>query len=122
GRLLDTRPVAALPRAGSLAQVYADAGRVAEHLHLGVSRLLEVFLAVDVGRAERRARLRLAGVEGRRGLRPLPHDPHAAPAAAGRRLEDDGVADPLGRLQRLRRVLKRELAARDDGHADLLGE
>ena len=49
-------------------------------------------------------------------------EPNAAPAAAGRRLEDDGVADPLGRLQRLRRVLERELAARDDGHAGLLGD
>src|SRR2546429_5062211 len=90
--------------------------------HLDVPRPLDVLLAVDLRRAERRPRLRLAGLEGLGDVLAPPHDTHATPAPAGRGLEDDRVGDPVRDLDRLRGVLQRQLAAGDHGDARLLRE
>jgi hypothetical protein len=49
-------------------------------------------------------------------------DPHAAAAAAARRLDHHGIADPVGDLDRLLVVLDRLFAARDRRNPALLGQ
>jgi hypothetical protein len=74
-------------------------------------------LEVDVGRAERRAGLLLRLRQlGRQILGPVDHA-HAAPAAARGGLEDDGVADPGGQLERLFGALEDSLRAGQYRHA-----
>src|SRR3989454_962389 len=119
-RLLEELLVAALYGALAFAQMDADPVLVAEHLHLDVPRPLDELLAVNLLGAERRPRLRLAGVEGLGSVLAPPHDAHAAPAPAGRGLEDDRVADPVCDVDRLRRILQRQLAAGHHGDAGLI--
>jgi hypothetical protein len=69
---------------------------------------------VDVADAERRLGLALRGLDRVRQLRRRPHHAHAAPAAAGRRLDDHRIADLLGELERLLLVVDRAVAARQD--------
>ena len=97
-----------------------DAVLVAEDLELDVARRLDVLLDVDVAHAERRFRLALRGLDRVRQLARRAHDPHAAAAAAGGRLDDDRIADLLGDLERLLLALDRAVAARQDRHAGLL--
>src|SRR5262249_57916658 len=101
------------------AEMEALAVPVSQYLDRDVASVLDEFLAVHLGRAERGAGLRLAGVERLDDLPPLRDDAHPAPAAAGRGLEDERVADPLGGLERLGGVLQRSLTAGNDGHARL---
>ena len=112
--------MAPLNRALALAQVDDGAVMIAEHLELDMPRRLDVLLEVHVADAKRGFRLALRGLERVRELGCGPHDAHAAPAAAGCRLDDDGVADVLGRLDRLVLGLDRAVAARQDRHAGLL--
>ena len=112
--------VPALDRALALAEVHDVAVVVAEDLELDVARRLDVLLDVDVADAERRLGLALRGLERVRQLRRRSHDAHAAAAAAGRRLDDDRVADLLGDLERLLLALDRAVAAGQDRHAGLL--
>ena len=120
GRFLDQLLVPALHRAVALAQVHRVAMAVGKDLDLDVPRALQRPLQDDGGVTEgvQRFALRAAqrGGEGVRGL----HAPHAAPAATGRGLDHDGVADArgLGRqtLQGLVGRL-RALEAGDAGHA-----
>src|SRR5207244_7037110 len=104
------------------AQVGADPVIVTEDLRLDVPRPLDVLLAVDLRAADRRPRLRLAGVEGLGDVLAPPHDAHTTPAPAGRGLENNRVADPVRDIDRLRGVLQRQLAAGDHGDARLLRE
>ena len=80
----------------------------------------DVLLEVDVADAERRFSLALRGLHRVRQLAGRAHDPHAASAAAGRRLDDDRIADVLGDLERLLLALDRSVAAGQDGEAGLL--
>ena len=84
--------------------------RVAEQLDLDVPRPLDVALREHAVVAERRLRLAARGLERVRQLFARPHDAHAAPAAAGRRLEEQREPELL-RLARL-----------DDRHARLGGD
>ena len=78
---------------------------VGEDLHLDMPRLLQVFLDQHPVVAE--GRLRLPPCAGQRGgeLRRLADHPHAAPAAAGRGLDQHRKADPLGLLEQPAGVL-----------------
>src|SRR5438067_13492266 len=114
--------MSALRGAVALTEMHAHTVAIAEHLHLDVTRLLDVLLAIDFRRAERCASLRLTGGERLCGGGALAHDSHAAAAATGRRLEDDGIAGLVGDLERVRLTLERQLAAGHDRHARLLGD
>src|SRR4051812_42595508 len=56
----------------------------------------------------------LRGLECVRELARAAHDPHAASAAARRRLDDDGAADVLRDFERLVLALDRDVAARQN--------
>ena len=92
-RLLDELLMAALDRAVPLAEVDDVAVSVGEHLHLDVSRILEVPLDVDRRVGEIRPALALRGLERLHRLVGRPHDLHALAAAAGGRLDDQRIAD-----------------------------
>ena len=87
--------MAALDRAIALEQMNRISGAVGEDLHFDVARPREIFLNEEPAVAERgqrlaprrRQRLRQAG-------RALDH-PHATSAAAGRRLDQHGIAQPV---------------------------
>ena len=121
GRLLEQLLVAALHRAVALPEQETRAVPVAEHLDLDVARVGHEFLAVELRRAERRAGLRLTGLE--RAGQPvgIADDPHAAAAPARRGLQDDRVADLVGHRARLVEILDGALATREDRRAGLLG-
>ncbi len=108
-RLLDELLVAALDRAVALAEVDDVPVCVGEHLHLDVARILQIPLDVDGCVGEVRLPLALGRLERLDGLAGRPHDLHALAAAAGRRLDDQRIADLL--------------ADRDDvvGRADRVG-
>jgi hypothetical protein len=84
-----------LDRALPLAEGLHVALGVGEHLHLDVARLFDVRLAEDGAVAERPRRLPARrGDRFGQGVR-VPHDPHAASAAAGRRLDQYGELGDL---------------------------
>ena len=89
---------------------------VAEHLDLdmpcGLDRLLDVEAAVaERGlRLARRARVRVVEIVG------VGHEPHALPAAAGARLEQDRVAD-VGRREPRLVQRRRSFRSRNERHA-----
>ncbi len=93
--------MAALHGAVALAEVDHVAMVIGHDLNFDVPRILEELLHVDLGIVECGGRLRLGGVhsmdEGRLGV----HHPHAAPAAAAGRLDDDGVANGPGTTNNL---------------------
>ena len=90
GRDLDQLLVAALQRAVALPQVRDGAGAVADDLHFDVAGARQQLLDVDIAVAERAARLGLAARVGLVEIIAGEHDAHAAPAAAGDRLDDNG--------------------------------
>ena len=90
-----------LDAAFALAQNLHVAVLVGQHLELDVARRADVFLQVDVGRTEGAARLVLRLQEQRGQLLGTVHDAHAAPAAAGRRLQNHRIAHLRGQFQRL---------------------
>src|SRR5579859_47919 len=88
---------------GALTFAQADdfAEGVAEDLELDVARALDELLHVEVAVAESGRRLRLGLPEKPRQLCFFTDDAHAASTAAGRRFDDDGIADLLRPLERL---------------------
>ena len=93
---------------------------VAEHLHLDMARLVDVFFDQHAVVAEGglglapRARQRLREIVGMLDLA------HALAAAAGPRLDQHGIAD-LARLGgEQHQFLRLAMIARHDGHAGLL--
>ena len=94
---------------------------IAHHLHLDVTRLLKIFLDVDrvvaKGRSGLGARRRQRLGEVVLGARDL----HAAPAAAGRCLDEDGIADVGGDAARLAVFGHRAVGPRHDRDAEPLG-
>ena len=108
GRLLDQLLVAALDRALALAEVDDVALAVAQHLELDVARApRRTSRCRRRGRRRPPAASRCAVWKACGSSAACAHDAHAAPAAAGRRLDDHRVADLLGDLQRLLLVLDR---------------
>ena len=88
--------VAALQRAVALAKVDRRAAAVAKDLNLDVTRLLQVFFQVHRIVAEGRLGLGAGGGERIRQIVGGQRHLHAAPAAAGRRLDQHRKADFLG--------------------------
>src|ERR1043165_5706839 len=109
-----------LDRAFALAEVDEVAVMVAEHLELDVTGVLEILLDVDVADAERRFGFALRGAQQVAKLARIPHDAHAASAAAGDGLDDHRVADVLGALERLLVAVDGTIAARQHRHARFL--
>ena len=70
---------------------------VGQHLDLDVARPLHVLLQVDLGGAEGRGGLALSRPHGGAEALRLPDDPHPAPAPSQGRLEEDRIAELLGR-------------------------
>ena len=112
--------MAALDRAVALAEVDHVPVRVGEHLHLDVARVLEIALDVDRCVGEVRLPLALGRLERLVGLAGRPHDLHALAAAAGRRLDDQRIADLLAERDDLVGRADRIGRARDDRHAGRL--
>ena len=106
--LLHDLLVAALDGALALEQVDHVAVGVAEDLHLDVARVRDVALQEHGAVAERGGRLAARGTDRAGELRGVADQPHAAPAAAERRLDQQREADLRGRVM---------LAVRVDGHA-----
>ncbi len=121
GRLFDEFLVAPLGRAVALVEVHGVAVLVAQHLHLDVARGFEELLDVDGAVAEGRLGLGGRGLHARaeRGL--VVDDAHASPAAAGRGLHDDRVADLVGEFDGLVDVVDRALGAGEDRDLGLFG-
>ena len=98
GRLLDQLLVAALHRAVALAEMDHVAVRVAEDLHLDVARAVQRRARGSAARRRRRPRPRAARRRARRASSGVVDEPHAAPAAAGARLDEQRVADARRRV------------------------
>ena len=96
GRLLDHLLMAALQRAFALEQRHHVAMAVAEHLHLDVARPRDVFLDQHPIVAERGLRLALRAGDRFGELAGRIDEPHAPAAAAGRGLDQHGIADAVG--------------------------
>src|SRR4051794_22110094 len=107
--------MAALDRAVTRAE-NCDFARVAEQLSLDVARPLQIPLAEDGAVAERCLRLPLRRGERFVELGRGAHDAHAAAAATGGSLDEERIADLVGRALRhgrdaclLRDPLRRKL-------------
>ena len=118
-RLLDDLLVAALQRAIALPQMNDIALAVAEHLHFDMARREDVFLYQHARVAKRRLALALRGLQ--RGLEGVGRidAAHAAPAAAGDRLDEHRVADLAGARLQKHRALLGAMIARHDRRAGL---
>ena len=90
--------VFALHGAVALAQTDDVALLVGDDLHFDVFDVGEVFFEIDFAVAEGALRLGGGGLHSRFEVLFFPDDADAAPAAARRRLDDDGVADLGGKF------------------------
>ncbi len=100
-RLLEDLLVAPLDGAVALAEVDAGAEPVDRDLDLDVAVVVEPLLEVDRVVAERGLRLGAADLDRRLQLPRGPDHPHALAAAAGGRLDEHRVADPVGFAERV---------------------
>ena len=117
-RHLDELLVAALDGAFALPQMADRAVVVADDLHLDVAGVADQALDIDAVAAEGGLRLGLAARIGLLQLGGVIDDAHAAPAAAGDRLDHDGAALAQRREEGLGLVQAgRPVGALDDGHA-----
>src|ERR1700751_6476804 len=99
GSLLDDLLISALEGTITIAQPEIISVLIAQHLDLDMARLLEEFLDVNGGILEGLARFGSRQGEGALQFILAAADAHAAPAAASRCLDDDGVPDlPSDRL------------------------
>ena len=121
-RDLDDLLVAALDRAVALEEVHGVRLVVGQHLHLDVAGALDGLLDEDGGVAERALGLAHRGLE--RLVQALDgiDAAHSAPAAAGDRLDEEGVLDLLRLLEELVDVRggRRRLERRHTGAAGRL--
>ena len=118
-RFLDHFLVPALDRAVPVEQMQHSAMRVGQHLHLDMAGTGDIALQQQRAVAEGRGGFALRGGErGRQVLRPL-DDAHAAPAAAGRGLDQHRIADLPGRVRELLRRRIGLVKARYQGHFGL---
>ncbi len=86
----------ALQRAIALAQMHRIALPVAQHLDFNMPRHHQIFLDIDFFIAEGRLGFGLRRAQGIFHLGIIAGNLHAAPAAAGRCLDDDRIADLAG--------------------------
>ncbi len=120
GGQLDDLLVAALHRAVPLEEVDDVALAVGEDLHLDVAGLHDGLLQEDGRVAERGGCLTGGGLDGLAQLGRVLHAAHAAPAAAGDRLDEDGEADLVGGAHQFVHV-GGGLGGAEDGHARRAG-
>ncbi len=83
----------ALQRAIALAQMQHLAEGIGQHLHLDVARMRQIFLDINGIIAEGGFRFGARGGKRQRQFGSLARHFHAAPAAARRRLDENGIAD-----------------------------
>lgn len=120
GRLLDHFLVAALHGTITLVEVQNIAVLVAQDLHLDVLGAPDEFLQEHRAVAKGALRLALRLVQQRLQFLRLPHDTHAAPAAAKSRLDDQRKSNRLRNRQGLLAALDRLFRARQRGNLELL--
>ena len=108
-----------LQGAFALEQRQQIAVAVADDLHLDVARILDEFLDQHAVVAEGGLGLALGADNGGGKFCSRTHDPHAAAAAAGGRLDQNRKADPVGGLRQRRLVLGFAVIARHQRHAGL---
>src|SRR4029077_303892 len=106
--------VSALDRAVALEKMDRAAVAVSENLDFDMPRPLEIFLDQHAAVAESSLRLAPRPAERRGKLCGAVDDPHAAAAAAGRRLDQDRKADPLGLRAQAGRTLILAVVAGDE--------
>src|SRR5207248_9278079 len=94
-RLLPYLLMAPLQRAVALAEMNGPAAAISHDLDFDMTRAGEVFLEIDITIAERRLRFRLGGLNRVFKLAFAMRDLHATTAAAGCRLDERRIADPL---------------------------
>ena len=118
GDLLDQLLVPPLHRAVALAEMHDIAVLVGEHLHLDVARAWSARVRAAAARRRRRAAPPSAPHRARRQARFRRDQPHAASAAAGRRLDHQRKADSrCGRGGQRGIALVVRLGARNGRHA-----
>jgi hypothetical protein len=122
GRLLEDLLVPPLDGAVADPDGPRRAVRVAEDLHLDVPDALEELLDEDGRVAEGPERLVLRALEGRGHLAGARHDADPASSPARGRLDDDRVAESLGRGRRLARAGHGPAAPRDHRDAGVFRE
>lgn len=108
-----------LQRAFALEQRQQIAVAVADDLHFDMARVLDEFFDQHAVVAERRLGLALGADDRSRQLAGRFHHPHAAPAAAGRRLHQHREADPVGGVCQNRLILGLAVIAGHQRHAGL---
>ncbi len=118
-RFLDHLLMPPLQRAFALEQRHQIAVAVADHLHFDVTRIINVFLNQHAIVAERGLRLALGADDGRRKFAGRPHDPHAAAATPGGRLDQHRKADSVGGRSQGRLVLRLAVITLHQRHAGL---
>src|SRR5262249_39750419 len=105
----------------SLEQMHQSTMTVAKKLDLDMASLLHELFEKDIRHPESGPRLAPGLVERFIELVCRLSDTHTSPAAAHRRLDDDGIAEPRRQFPRLVIVLDGALAAGQDRHLRLLG-
>jgi len=78
---------------------------IAENLHFDVTRVADIFFHVERIVAERRSRFRRGGTESIFDLVGVGYQLDTAAAAAGRRLEQERIADLFGEPRSFVRIL-----------------
>src|SRR5438309_2172259 len=116
GRLLDNLLMPALDRAVALPEMHDVALRIPKHLHLDMARPLEIALEEDSVISERARRLALRADQRAGEFVGARHDPHAAAAAAGRGLDQHGIADALGFGRERCSILRLAMITGHHGH------
>ena len=119
---LDDLLMTPLDGAIALEEVDESAAAVAEELDLDVSGATDEFFEEDIGDAEGGAGLASGLIEGVVELIGGEGDAHTAAAAAHRRLDDDGEAEPLGERVGFFAGTDGRVAAGQDRDAGLLGD
>ena len=122
GAFLDQLLVPPLHRAIALQEVDHVAVVVGDDLHLDVPGMLDVFFEIDFGVAEGGLGLGLGLLDGGLQGQIVQGHAHAAPAAAGRRLDQHRKAELVGQRDGLALALDQPLAAGHGGNVDFLGQ
>ena len=112
--------MAPLERTVALEKVHAIPVGVGEHLQFDMAGRDDIFLDQHAPVAEGRLRFTDRALELPVELHMRVDPAHAAPAPAGDRLDEDGVADLVGLLAQEFRVLVVAVIARHDRHAGFL--
>ena len=114
--------MAALQRTIAFPQMDGVAVAVGQDLHLDVPGLLDVFFEINAAILEGLLRFLLGRLEPGLEADVVAGHAHAAAAAAGRRLDQHGIAHLLGQAHGLGLIGDQPVAAGHHGHAALLGE